>query len=303
MKTIKIGTRGSRLALWQAEYIEKLLHEKYPEIKTELVVIKTEGDTDQQSSLSKIGGQGVFTKTIENALLDYKIDLAVHSLKDLPSKMTEGLRLAAVPERGPAEDVLISANGHALSDLPYNARIATGSIRRKSQLMNLRPDLLISDLRGNIETRLDKLYNQKLDGIIMARAAVVRLELKDINYAILNTVGMIPAVGQGAIGVQIREEDNAIMSLVGELNHRHTFREIAAERALLNELDSGCRFPIGGFAKITDDILVLNGFIGSEDGKIIYKEIVSGKAEKAEELGRKLAKKYKDLGADRLLIN
>ncbi len=301
MNTIRIGTRGSRLALWQADYIEHLLHEKHPDLNLQRIIIKTEGDKDQRSSLTQIGGQGVFTKAIEEALLNNEIDVAVHSLKDLPSAMPNGLVLAAVPERGPVEDVLVSKSGMAFADLKQGAQIATGSIRRQSQLLNLRTDLNITDLRGNIETRLHKLMTQNLDGIIMARAALVRLELNQVKYSLFKTNELLPAVGQGAVGVQIRSADKEIYSLINSVNHASTFMAVTAERALLNELDSGCQFPIGGFAHHDGEELVLNGFVGSEDGKEIYRETVRGQAEQAEELGRKLAKQFIQLGAHKFL--
>ncbi|MBS0000534.1 MAG: hydroxymethylbilane synthase, partial [Cyclobacteriaceae bacterium] len=178
-QTFRIGTRGSQLALWQADFVQQALERTYPDHRFERIIIKTEGDQDQQSSLKMIGGQGVFTKAIEMALLRKEIDIAVHSLKDLPSEMNEGLVLGAVPERGPVEDVLVSRNGITFSGLPPNAKIATGSIRRQSQILEKRPDIRIFDLRGNIHTRISKLYDQDLDAIIMARAALVRLEIEN----------------------------------------------------------------------------------------------------------------------------
>jgi hydroxymethylbilane synthase len=203
---IRIGTRGSRLALWQASYIEKLLLDQFPDLEVERIIIKTAGDRDQNSSLTQIGGLGVFTKAIEDALLQKNVDIAVHSLKDLPSHMTDGLALAAAPVRGAVEDVLVTTDGRSYKNLAPGARIASGSIRRRSQLLKLRPDLHMTDLRGNIDTRLKKLTTENLDGIIMARAALVRLNMSDTLYSIFSVDEMIPGVGQGAVGVQIRNE-------------------------------------------------------------------------------------------------
>ncbi len=301
MHKIRIGTRGSRLALWQAEYIAQLLLKTSPGIKLEQVIIKTEGDRDQSSSLTQIGGQGVFTKAIEDALLADKIDIAVHSLKDLPSSMTPGLILAAVPERGPLEDVLVTSGGINFNRLPQGARIATGSIRRKSQLLNMRPDLEIVDLRGNIETRLAKLETQNLDGIIMARAAIVRLGLSHVEYYIFSSKEMVPAVGQGAVGVQTRADDDFVNAAADKINHLMTFRAVDAERAFLNELDSGCQFPVGAYAEVKNNDLSIVGFVGSEDGREIYKKKIQGHFENSEQLGRKLARHFIDIGADKLL--
>ena len=301
MQKIRIGTRGSRLALWQADYIEHLLRQTNTDVKLERIIIKTEGDRDQSSSLTQIGGQGVFTKAIEEALLENRIDIAVHSLKDLPSAMPEGLFLAAVPERGPVEDVLVTKDGLSLNELGEGASVATGSIRRCSQLLHLRPDLDIQDLRGNIETRLNKLYQQNLDGIIMARAAIYRLELDHVKYYSFSTDEMVPGVGQGAVGVQTRADDLATNEVVRLISHQETFDAVTAERAFLNELDSGCQFPVGAYARIEDDVLKMTGFVGSDDGDTIYRESMEGSVKEAENLGRKLAQSFIKRGAQELL--
>ena len=303
MVRVRIGTRGSRLALWQADYIEKLLNQMNQEITLERIIIKTEGDRDQSSSLTQIGGQGVFTKAIEDALLDNRIDLAVHSLKDLPSNMTPGLCLAAVPERGPVEDVLVTKEGININDLNKDASVATGSIRRRSQLLNLRPDLQISDLRGNIETRLNKLYQKGLDGIIMARAAIFRLGLDQVKFYTFSTDEMVPGVGQGAVGVQTRADDSTINEIVKGISHQDTFNAVSAERAFLDELDSGCQFPVGAYAQVLGDRLKITGFVGSEDGREIYRENSKGPVSAADEIGRELAQLFIKQGAQELLAN
>ena len=303
MVKVRIGTRGSRLALWQADYIEKLLNQMNQEITLERIIIKTKGDRDQSSSLTQIGGQGVFTKAIEDALLDNRIDLAVHSLKDLPSNMTPGLCLAAVPERGPVEDVLVTKEGININDLNKDASVATGSIRRRSQLLNLRPDLQISDLRGNIETRLNKLYQKGLDGIIMARAAIFRLGLDQVKFYTFSTDEMVPGVGQGAVGVQTRADDSTINEIVKGISHQDTFNAVSAERAFLDELDSGCQFPVGAYAQVLGDRLKITGFVGSEDGREIYRENSKGPVSAADEIGRELAQLFIKQGAQELLAN
>ena len=301
MQAIRIGTRGSQLALWQATHIEGLLRKAHPQLNFERVIIKTEGDRDQKSSLTQIGGQGVFTKTIEEALLQNRIDIAVHSLKDLPSGMTEGLALGAVPQRGPVEDVLVTKDGKSFKELRSGARVASGSIRRRSQLMRLRPDLQMTDLRGNIDTRLKKLNEQDLDGIIMARAAIVRLNLDSVKYYTFTPEEMVPGVGQGAIGIQIRTDDETVLPLMACLNHPPTFAAVTAERSFLHELDSGCQFPVGGYARIEDDKLVFSGIVSSEDGKTILEDHIESKTEAAAEAGRELARRLIDKGAMNLI--
>ncbi len=297
MDKIRIGTRGSKLALWQADYIINALARQYPKLSIERIIIKTEGDRDQKSSLTHIGGQGVFTKTIEEALLRKKIDLAVHSLKDLPSQMSSGLTLGAVPKRAAVQDVLVTKDGRSLSELPVGATVATGSIRRRSQLLNMRADLKIVDLRGNIDTRLRKLHEENLDAIIMAKVALVRLGLENILYYTFGLDEMIPAVGQGAIGVQVREVDERIAETVKSINDEETFNAVTAERTYLRELDSGCQFPVGAYGVIRKNRLILKGFVGSEDGKTILIDSIESLITAAETTGRKLARMLIKRGA------
>ncbi len=298
---LRIGTRGSALALWQAEYVESALKRIFPNLETERIIIKTEGDRDRKSSLTQIGGQGVFTKTIEQALLQERIDVAVHSLKDLPSTMSDGLTIAAVPPRAPVEDVLISRDGKTLDEMPQGAKIATGSIRRRCQLLALRPDLQMADLRGNIHTRLRKLHEQNLDGIIMARAALERLGISDVPYQIFAPEVMIPSVGQAAIGVQIRSDDLSVGRLVADLNDQATYQCVMAERTVLRELDTGCQFPMGAYGKITDGQMHLTAFVGSVDGKQIIRATEVGQPTRFKELGHRLAQKLLQAGAASLL--
>ena len=293
---VKIGTRGSKLALWQANYIKTELTAAIPDIDFETIILKTTGDRDQKSSLTKIGGMGVFTKTIEDALIADTIDIAVHSLKDLPSQENKELIIAAVPERGPVADVLVSKDGTQLADLPRQARVATGSIRRRSQLLAMRPDLRMEDLRGNIDTRLQKLESEGWDAIVMAHAAIQRLELDSIKYSILPIEDMVPAVSQGAIGVQCRASNAEIISMIKTINDEQTYRAVMAERAVLRSLDSGCQFPIGAHAKVdSNNDLSIQGFVGDMSGTHIIKKTKLGKASEAENVGAALAK---DLIAD-----
>ena len=300
-QTFRIGTRGSQLALWQASFIQESLERMYPEHRFERIIIKTEGDQDQQSSLKSIGGQGVFTKAIELALLREEIDIAVHSLKDLPSEMDKNLLLGAVPQRGPVEDVLVSAEKYSFSGLPPEAKVATGSIRRQSQILEKRPDIKISDLRGNIHTRLNKLSENGLDAIVMARAALVRLKIDHIPYYVFSTEEMIPAVGQGAVGVQVRKDDHQTVNLVNALNHPETLMAVTAERALLHTLDSGCQFPVGAHAVVRNNSLEITGFVGLEDGSRVLKETLRDLAVNAGATGKLLAEKLIQRGALQLL--
>ncbi len=301
MDKIIVGTRGSKLALWQAEYVERMLTAANPNVHIERKIIKTEGDRDQKTSLTRIGGQGVFTKTIEEALLNGSIDIAVHSLKDLPSQMADGLALAAVPERAEVEDVLVTKDGSAFANLPEGATVATGSIRRRSQLLSLRPDIAITDLRGNIDTRLKKLYNENLDAIVMAKAALVRLGLTNVLYYTFSLDEMIPAVGQAAIGIQIRKDDKRIAHFVEILNDAQTLHAVTAERAFLRELDSGCQFPVGAYGSIRQNRLHLKGFVGSEDGRTILTDEMEADTADAEAMGRELAGRFIARGARKIL--
>jgi len=301
MRIIRIGTRGSHLALWQANYVQRSLEKLHPAVKFQRIIIKTEGDQDQKSSLTQIGGQGVFTKAIEDALLNEEIDLAVHSLKDLPSKLTPGTILGAVPERGPVEDVLVTPTGASLDDLEKGARVATGSIRRRSQLLYMRPDLVLTDLRGNIDTRLRKLHEQDLDAIFMARAAIVRLELNNVKYHTFAPEQFVPAVGQGAVGLQVRAADDEVLALLQPFNHAPTFQAVVAEREVLSTLDTGCQFPVGAYATIRDNRISLTGFVGSEDGGTVLRAKKEDHVSKASDLGKLLAKDLIEQGALSLL--
>ena len=298
---LRIGTRGSELALWQANFVETGLKHLFPNLVLERIIIKTEGDSDQKSSLTRIGGQGVFTKTIERALLTGRIDVAVHSLKDLPSSMPDALTIAAVPPRGPVEDVLVTPDGKQLNDLPHGAKIATGSIRRRCQLLSLRGDLQITDLRGNIHTRLRKLTEQHLDGLIMARAALERLQIKGVQYQIFAPEEMIPSVGQGAIGIQIRRDDLASARHVSALNDQQAYYCVMAERTVLRVLDTGCQFPTGAFAMLQNGRLHLSAFVGSLDGKKLIRAAEIGEPTRFEKVGERLARKLLNAGAEDLL--
>lgn len=297
MHPIRLGTRGSALALWQANHVKELLLQHYPEISFKIITIKTEGDRDRNSSLTVIGGEGVFTKEIEMALSNNKIDVAIHSLKDLPSSMPDSLMLAAVPERGPIADVLITANGVGIDDLPRRARVATGSVRRRSLLLHARPDLKMCDLRGNILTRIKKLSKHNYDAIIMAKAALVRLKLLKTHHHCFSIEQMIPSVGQGAIGLQTRVKDTRVIDLVRTINHEPTFQAVTAERAFLERLESGCQFPVGANARADLDTLNMIGFVGDINGRHILIESIQADLSNATEAGEQLAEILINKGA------
>lgn len=266
MNTIKIGSRGSKLALAQTNYIINLLEEHYPDINIELVIIKTTGDIDRISSLEIIGGTGVFTKKIEQALLDKTIDIAIHSAKDLPSADTDGLIIGAVPERGPVEDVWIAKDNLKLADIKLKSVVGTSSPRRRAMLLHTRPDLTVRDIRGNIETRLRKLMYSEYDALIMARAGLYRLCFDNKITEILSPHTFIPAPGQGALAVQIRCDDKNIAEIISPINDEHAYRCLSIERMLLKKLNAGCSTAIGGIADYDGNEIKLKAAIFNKDG-------------------------------------
>jgi hydroxymethylbilane synthase len=301
-KKIRIGTRNSNLALWQANFVKNKIERHCPSIRVTLKHIQTQGDNDQVSSLTKVGGQGIFTKSIEKALIENKIDLAVHSLKDLPTDMPGELDLGAVPERGPVSDVFIGFKQPDFNKLPQGAIIASGSIRRRAQLLAIRPDLNLVDLRGNIETRLRKLEKNRYDGIVMAEVALTRLNLNNIDYYRFKFAEVLPAVGQGAIGIQNRIGDQELDPVLEKLTDRNTYLCVTAERAFLGRLNSGCQFPVAANAEIVQDNLNLIGLVTSMDGQTILKDTLSGVDTNAQQIGIALAEKLIARGARALLI-
>ena len=301
IKRIRIGTRKSNLALWQANFVKKKIESQFPEIQLTLKHIQTQGDIDQVSSLTKVGGQGIFTKTLEMALIENKIDLAVHSLKDLSTELPGSLVVAAVPERGSIFDVFIGSKESDFTKLPFGGTIACGSIRRRAQLLAIRPDIKFVDLRGNIETRLNKLKQDGYDGIIMAEAALTRLNLKDIRYYRFSSAEMLPAVSQGAIGVQTKKTDSQLEPVLKKLNDPVTYFCVSAERAFLHRLDSGCQFPVAASAKIVEKNLILSGLVASNNGQTILKDTLSDDVANAQQIGIALAEKLITQGALELL--
>ncbi|MGE5314232.1 MAG: hydroxymethylbilane synthase [Acidobacteriota bacterium] len=301
---IIIGTRGSELALWQSRWVEGQLRTHYPSLAIEMVIIKTTGDKILDAPLSKIGDKGLFTKEIERALLDRSIDLAVHSLKDVPTQVERGLSIAAICEREDVRDVFIShpeKHYARLADVPEGGLIATSSLRRRSQLLAFRPDLKIVDVRGNLKTRFEKLAASDWDGMLLAKAGVTRLERASSIAEVIEPSVILPAVGQGALGIETRDDDEFVNRLVGVLDHMPTRRAASGERALLRRLEGGCQIPIGTYGRIENGRFCLDAMIGSLDGTKIFKASIEGTEDQAERLGVELAAKLLEMGGGAVL--
>jgi hydroxymethylbilane synthase len=300
-RLLRIGTRGSRLALWQANYVIARLRAVAPDQLFELVEIQTSGDTIHDAPLIQISGEGVFTKEIQRALQAGMVDVAVHSLKDLPTFAVDNLLLAAVPPRGPTGDALVSLRHHSFAELPLGAVVATSSLRRRAQLLHRRPDLQLVNIRGNVETRLRKLAETGLDALVLAQAGLERLGLGDRITEILDPAWMLPAVGQGALGLECRADDADTFCLLQRLDDPATHQAVLAERALLRGLGGGCQVPIGAVTKIEGEVLTLRGMVISPDGSWRIEDQLSGPATVADELGRRLAELLLEQGARQFL--
>jgi hydroxymethylbilane synthase len=299
---VVIGSRGSKLALWQANFIKREIKKRNRKISVEIKIINTRGDKILDVALSKIGDKSLFTKELEIQLLNKKIDLAVHSLKDLQTHIPEGLKLAAVTKRHGVEDVLIARKkGLTIDDLPEGATVGTGSLRRKSQLLHLRPDIKTEELRGNVPTRIEKFLKSGWDGIILARAGVERLMLKKYISSYISTDEMLPAVGQGALGIEIHQDNFFVEEILKSLHHNDTFDAISAERSLLKTLEGGCQAPIGAYAEVKSNGLYLDAVVGSLDGTITFRKKVRSSKMKAVRAGKQLAKDLLKAGAKSIL--
>jgi hydroxymethylbilane synthase len=297
---LQLGTRASLLALQQANWVKASLEERHPEVEIVLVHIKTEGDKID-FPLFKVGGKGLFVKEIENALLRREIDLAVHSAKDLPALIPDGLMLMAFPDREDPRDVLISAEGRTWKELPYRGKMGTGSLRRQAQMLHLRPDLEIVPLRGNLDTRIKKLFTLKLDAVILASAGIRRMGWEDKVSEYLDPDIMVPAIGQGVLAIEGRGGDERIHRLVASLNHAPTQASVTAERSFLNILEGGCQVPIAGLATVDAERLSLTGLVAAPDGRKIIKGKIEGSAAKGEDLGKELAEELLERGAGDIL--
>jgi hydroxymethylbilane synthase len=299
--TVTIGTRGSKLALWQANWVKDRLETLHPDTQVVLEIIKTKGDKILDVPLAKVGGKGLFVKEIEEALLDGRVDLAVHSMKDMPAEIPDGLCIGAIPEREAPMDVLIARQGLPLSQLGQNPRIGTSSLRRAAQLRHARPDVVIVPLRGNLDTRLRKLDDEQLDAIVLAAAGVRRLGLADRITEVLNPEVMLPAVGQGALCVETRAADPVMAPLLVLLDHAVTRRAVQAERAFLARLEGGCQVPIAGHATLDGDRLRMTGLVADLDGRTMVRHTLDGPAENAEAIGLALAERLLEQGAGAIL--
>lgn len=298
-RSLVIGSRGSKLALWQAEQACQRLRLIDPQLDVRVEIIKTTGDV-KTDPLSVIGGKGVFTKELEDALLDERIDLAVHSLKDLPTILPEGLSIGAICEREDPRDALIvrsDLKAGSLLELHEGAVVGTSSPRRLAQLRALRRDVMVKDLRGNVDTRIRKLDEGQYDAVILASAGLVRLGLQDRISARIAVIEMLPAVGQGAIAIEIRSDNAFAAEITNQLDHHATRLACLAERAFLRGLGGGCQFPIAGHATIDDDLMTLDGLVAKPDGSQILRDSLIGAPENAEELGTTLATRLIDRGA------
>ncbi|MCP4540210.1 MAG: hydroxymethylbilane synthase [Chloroflexi bacterium] len=300
-KTIRVGTRGSALALWQACWVVGQLQNHHPDVSFQVVEISTRGDRVRDVPLFQAGGVGLFVKELEYALRQDEIDLAVHSLKDMPSQVPPELTLAAVPERGDPRDALVSRLKLPLMDLPDGARVGTSSRRRAAQLLALRPDFQIVNLRGNVDTRLRKAESDQYDAVVLAAAGLMRMDQDDRITETLSPEMMLPAGGQGALAVEVRSDDEQTIFLAAPLNHPPTWTTVIAERAFLARLGGGCHVPIAAYAELKGNQLWLRALVGSPDGRTLVQGERRGTASQAEMLGRALAGELLEQGAAELL--
>jgi hydroxymethylbilane synthase len=299
--TIKIGTRASKLALAQTKWVINRVSAHYPDIRIDLVKIKTKGDRIIDRPLSTLGGKGLFVKEIEEALKRGEIDVAVHSLKDIPAELPDNLYIGIIPEREDPHDVMISKNNIPLKDLPEGSCIGTSSLRRSAQLLHYRSDLKTVPLRGNLDTRLKKLNTANIQAIVVAAAGLKRIGFKDKITQPFSFDLMLPAVGQGALGLEIRWDDQETRDILAFLDHYPTRVAVEAERSFMVELKGGCQIPVAGFAILKDDSINLDGLVADLDGRTIFRDVVIGPPEKARELGSALAHKLLDAGAGEIL--
>ncbi len=299
--TIRIATRKSPLALWQADYVRDRLLAIAPELSIELIKMTTQGDKILDTPLAKVGGKGLFVKELEQGMQRGEADIAVHSMKDVPVEFPEGLHLSAICEREDPRDAFVSNAFAEIEDLPKGAKVGTSSLRRQCQLRAWRPDLTIIDLRGNVNTRLSKLDEGQYDAIILAAAGLLRLGFKDRISAYLNTTISLPAVGQGAVGIECRTDDARINTLLAKINHPQTQTCVLAERAMNLRLEGGCQVPIAGYAQLDGDTLLMRGLVGQPDGRKIIRGNISGPVEQAVKLGTALADDLLKQGAKEIL--
>lgn len=298
---LRIATRKSALALWQAEFVKAELERFHSDLTVELVPMSTQGDIILDTPLAKIGGKGLFVKELEQAMLDGRADIAVHSMKDVPVEFPEGLELNSICEREDPRDAFVSNKYKSLDELPQGAVVGTSSLRRQCQVRALRPDLDIRDLRGNVNTRLAKLDNGDYDAIILAAAGLLRLEMPERIADFIEPETSLPANGQGAVGIECRSDDERVKALLAPLEHTETRIRVLAERAMNRRLEGGCQVPIGAYALVNGEQVHIRGLVGAVDGSEILRDEVSGSVENAEQLGIQLAEQLLAQGADKIL--
>ena len=299
--TVRIATRKSPLALWQAEFVKAELEKHHPQLNVELVTMVTKGDIILDTPLAKVGGKGLFVKELEVAMLEGRADLAVHSMKDVPVDFPEGLGLAIICEREDPRDAFVSNTFNSLDELPHGATVGTCSLRRQCQLKERRPDLIIKELRGNVGTRLSKLDAGEYDAIILAAAGLKRLKLEQRIQSFIEPEQSLPAVGQGAVGIECRLDDERILALLAPLSHQETTERVLCERAMNLTLEGGCQVPIGSYATIDGDTVHLRALVGEPDGSVIVRGEISGPKSQGESLGVSLANQLLDEGAREIL--
>jgi hydroxymethylbilane synthase len=299
---IVIGSRGSELALWQSHFVKKELEKINKQISVEIRIIKTKGDKILDVALSKIGDKSLFTKELEIELLNKSIDIAVHSLKDLQTKIPAGLLLGAVSKRHAVEDVLIAREkGTTINNIRENAVIATGSLRRKSQLLHIRPDIKVEEIRGNVPSRIEKFFKSKWDGIILARAGVERLKLHKFISSVIKKDEILPAVSQGALGIEVHEDNKLVIEILNSIHDDDTYSAISAEREFLRTLEGGCQVPIGAYAEVKPNGLYIDAYVGTIDGSLAFRSKLKGSKFNPQKLGNKLAKNLIKAGAKEIL--
>ncbi|NVK38895.1 MAG: hydroxymethylbilane synthase [Gammaproteobacteria bacterium] len=300
-KPLRIATRKSKLALWQAEFVKAELQAQHPGLEVELVTFTTQGDKILDTPLAKIGGKGLFVKELEAAMLDGRADIAVHSMKDVPMEFPEGLGLSVICERENPTDAFVSNQYKTLSDLPQGAHVGTSSLRRQCQILAARPDLKVSSLRGNVQTRLGKLDAGEFDAIILASAGLIRLELQERIADFISDEVSLPAGGQGAVGIECRTDDQATQALLAPLHHQESAYRVLAERALNRRLEGGCQVPIACFATLDGEEIHLRGLVGSDDGQQMIRTEIRGHVDQAEQLGIQAAEDLLAKGAGDIL--
>ena len=297
----RIGTRSSRLALAQSEWVKGAVQTRHPEVRVELIRIRTQGDKILDAPLSKIGGKGLFVKEIEEALLREEVDLAVHSMKDVPAELEKGLSISVYPKREDARDAFVSRQFSTVKDLPQGALVGTSSLRRSAQLLHMRPDLHIVPLRGNVDTRLRKLDSGDLQAIVLATAGLNRLGLAHRITALLPPESVLPAIAQGVLGLEMREGDEETQHLISFLNDPDTELATRTERSFLKTLEGGCQVPVAGYARVDGGVITVEGMVAELDGSRVLRQGIRGPGDRPENLGTALAKRLLSAGADRIL--